>query len=72
VFNLENLKAEKTIVKISQPNSFKGSKLGLYIGECKYKDGGLKVYLFDKTMPYRDICVQLERGDTLEIVGKSK
>lgn len=64
----EKLKAGSTIVKISQPNSFKGFKLGVYIEPCKYLDNGLKVYLLDKDMPYRDVCVKIDDGDTLEIV----
>jgi hypothetical protein len=66
--NLKPLVPGKTIVKVSQPDSFQGIKLALYTGECKYNDGGLKVFLIDKEAPYKDVCIQIDRGDTIESV----
>lgn len=51
-------------VKISAPNTFKGFKLGIYMGVCK-KDGGKRVYLTDYDFPIREVCIHEDKGDTI-------
>lgn len=58
-------------VAITSPDNFRGAKLGLYVEKCKY-DGGYKVYLTDYDFPYREICIQEARGDTIVTISKRK
>lgn len=58
-------------VKITDPDTFKGIRLGLVEGICKF-DGGILVHL---TNPQREgiaekACIQTSRGHTIEIIQK--
>jgi hypothetical protein len=47
---------------------FKGVKLGLVVGPCRYNDGGINVWLTGDSTPGHSVytCIQTERGDTIK------
>lgn len=51
---------------------FEGIKLGLIVDMCKYKDGGISVWLTAESSHGQSVytCIQTERGDTIESVEK--
>lgn len=57
------------LVKVTSPE-FKGTKLGIIVEMCKYKDGGINVKLAKSSLPgvTSYTCIQIERGDTIESV----
>jgi hypothetical protein len=52
-------------VKVAQPSTFKGYKLGLVSNSNPCKDGGVPVYLSDPTTPIKNICIHVDRGDII-------
>jgi hypothetical protein len=58
-------------VKVSQPGNFSGFHLGIITGMCKKNDGGIMVYLSGDNIITRDVCIQIDRGDTIQKITKS-
>lgn len=57
-------------VAVTSPDNFLGKKIGIYEGKCK-KCSGAKVHLIDDTAPVRNLCIVVDKGDTIEKVSKS-
>jgi hypothetical protein len=60
---------EGALVKVTSPDNFAKTKLGVYMGRCK-KDGGYRVHLTDAISPFREVCIVPERGDTIARITK--
>ena len=61
--NLERNQA----VKVTS-NEFRGPKLGIIMGLCKYNDGGIEVWLTGDSTPGHSVyaCIKPEQGDTIQ------
>ena len=59
-------------VKVSSKSQFRGYKLGLVQGPCKYKDGGITVLMTSESSADESVyrCIQIERGDTIVSIEK--
>jgi hypothetical protein len=58
-------------VKVSQPGNDPRIHLGVITGMCKKNDGGIMVYLTGDDIITREVCIQTDRGDTIQKITKT-
>jgi hypothetical protein len=59
------------LVKVSQPGNDSRIHLGVITGMCKKSDGGIMVYLTGDNIITKEICIQTDRGDTIQKITKT-
>ena len=59
-------------VLVAAPDFFKGHRLGVVTGPCRDHDDAYRVYVLDKEISTRDICVNPLKGDFIVSAEKTE